>query len=175
MKKTYRLIIDYMVEINEKVQADGEYSREIIERTQHIMNAFFLVPEVLNEFIKERIHYCFFNTDAYNNELVECMRIKKDTGYMHVLSQHLPSGTVPYFQALFCHAKDCTTPYDDLDDGFDLVVDQFPRPTPVHASFKEIKHANGFSHEERVNFPGLEECKLVQSIIEFLQQRVKCA
>ena len=52
MKKTYRLTIDYMMEINEKVKVDGECSRELLEKTQHIINAFLLAPDVLDEFIK---------------------------------------------------------------------------------------------------------------------------
>jgi hypothetical protein len=164
-----------MIEINEKVKADGEYSRGLVEKTQHIMNAFFLAPEVLLEFIKERLYFCFFNPGAFNHDMAECIRLKKEAEYMPSLSGHLPSGTVPYFQDLFCHDENDSTTNEDLDKGLDLLVDQFSRPIPIHASLKEIGDTIGINLDEKMNCPGLENCKLVQSIIEFLHQGVRCA
>ena len=175
MKKTYRLTIDYMIEINEKVQADGEYSRELLEKTQHIMDAFFRSPDVLDEFVKERIYFCFFNSDAYNKDLAQCIRLKDVAEYIPGLSRHLPSGIVPYLMDLFCHEENNSTTGKDLDEGLDLLVDQFRRPIPTNASFEDISDTIDINHDDKVNFPGLENCKLVQSIIEFLHQRVKCA
>jgi hypothetical protein len=171
MKKTYRLTIDYEIEINEKVQADGEYSRELIEKTQHIMNAFFLVPEALHEFNKDRVYEFFFNHDFGNNDLGELLGRKAEDEYMKPLIMHLPANTIPYFQALFCNNS--TEKYSD--EGMDLFRDQFSVPLPLNASFKEIGDINVLDIDEKENCLGLENCKLVQSIIEFLHQGVKCA
>jgi hypothetical protein len=175
MKKTYRLTIDYMIEIDEKVQADGEYSRELLEKTQHVMDAFFRSPDVLHEFIKERSYFYFFNAGGYNKDLDHCTRLKNLAEYMPGLSRHLPSGTVPYLMALFCHEEDKSTSDEDIDEGLDLLVDQFSVPIPLHASFKEIEDTDCLSLDKKMNCQGLENCKLVQSIIEFLHQGAKCA
>jgi hypothetical protein len=175
MKKTYRLTIDYMMEINEKVKVDGECSRELLEKTQHIMNAFFLVPDVLDEFIKERLYYCYFNTESANKDLAELIRLKKEAEYMPDLCRQLPAGTVPYFQDLFCHVENNSTDDEDLDEGLDLLVVQFSRPIPLSASFKEIEDIDCLSLDKGMNCPGLENCKLVQGIIEFLHQGARCA
>jgi hypothetical protein len=176
MKKTYRLTIDYMIEINEKVQADGENSRELIEKTQHILNAFFLASEVLHEFNKYRFYEGFLDVDPWNNDLGELLGIKDQHEYMKPLTMHLPSNTIPYFQALFCNTDRNISIEEYSDEGMNLFRDQFSAPIPLNASFKEIGGINVLDIDEKVNCPpGLENCKLVQSIIEFLHQGVKCA
>ena len=172
MVKNYRITIDYMIEINEKVQADGEYSRELIEKTQHILNAFFLAPEVLNEFNKDRFYEGFLDIDPWSNDLGELLEIKDQHEYMKSLIMHLPANTVPYFQALFCN----NSIEDYSDQGMNLCTDQFKNPIPIGASFKEIGDMDVLNIDEQVNCPPcLKNCQPVQSIIEFLQQRVKCA
>ena len=175
MKKTYRLTIDYMIEINEKVKADGEYSRELVEKTQHIMDAFFRSPVVLLEFNKYRFYEGFLDVDPWNNDLGELLGIKDQDEYMKPLTMHLPSNTIPYFQALFCNTDRNNSIEEYSDEGMNLFRDQFSRPIPVHGSFKEIKDTNSINTDEKVNCQGLENCKLVQSIIEFLHQGVRCA
>lgn len=176
MKKTYRLTIDYEIEINEKVQADGEYSRELIVKTQHILNAFFLAPEALREFNKDRFYEGFLDVDPWNNDLGELLGIKDQHEYMKPLIMHLPSNTIPYFQVLFCNADRNISSEECSDEGMNLFRDQLSVPIPIHASFKEIEDINVLDIDEKANCPpGLENCKLVQSIIEFLDKRVKCA
>jgi len=175
MKKTYRLTIDYMIEIDEKVQADGEYSRELLEKTQHIMNAFFLAPEVLLEFNKDRFYEGFLDVDPWNNDLGELLDIKDQHEYMNTLTIHLPSNTIPYFQALLCNTDRNISIEEYSDEGMNLFRDQFSVPIPLHASFKEIEDTDCLSLDKKMNCQGLENCKLVQSIIEFLHQGVKCA
>lgn len=172
MKKTYRLTIDYMIEVNEKVEADGENSRELIEKTQHIMNAFFLVPEALDEYNKDRFYEGFLDEDPWYNDLGELLGIKDQDEYIKLLITHLPANTIPYFQALF--GNNSTEEYSD--EGIDLLGDQFSDPVPLNASFKEVGDINVLNIDEQANCPpGLGNCKLVQSIIEFLNQRIKCA
>lgn len=172
MKKTYRITIDYEIEINEKVQADGEYSRELIEKTQHIMDAFFQCPDVLYEFNKYRFYEGFLDVDPWHNDLGELLGIKYKDEYMTPLIMHLPSNTIPYFQVQFCNNS--TEKYSD--EGMDLFRDQFSVPHPLNASFKEIGDINVLDIDEKSNCPaGLENCKLFQSIIAFLHQGVKCA
>jgi hypothetical protein len=175
MKKTYRLTIDYMIEINEKVQVDGEYSRELIEKTRHIMNAFFLAPEVLLEYNKDRFYEGFLDVDPWNNDLGELLGIKEQHEYMKPLIMHLPSNTIPYFQALFGNTDRNIGTEDYSDEGMNLCIDQFGKPIPLHASFKEIEDIDCLSLDKKMNCPGLENCKLVQSIIEFLHQGARCA
>jgi len=141
MKKTYRLTIDYMIEINEKVKADGEYSRELLEKTQHIMNALFLVPGVLLEYNRDRFYEGFLDVDPWENDLGELLGIKDQHEYMKPLIMHLPANTIPYFQALFCNNS--TEEYSD--EGMNLCIGQFGRPIPLHASFKEIEDSDCLS------------------------------
>jgi hypothetical protein len=164
-----------MIEINERVQADGEYSRELLEKTQHIMNAFFLAPEVLLEFNKERFYEGFLDVDPWNNDLGELLDIKDRHEYMKTLIMHLPSNTIPYFQALFCNTGRNISTKEYSDEGMNLFRDQFSRPIPLNASFKEIEDTNCLSLDKKMNCPGLGYCKLLYSIMEFLQQGVKCA
>ena len=124
MKKTYRLTIDYMIEINEKVKADGEYSRELLEKTQHIMNAFFLAQGVLLEFNKDSFYEGFLDVDPWGNDMGELLGIKDQYEYMKTLNMHLPSNARtsrsclhadrPTLQALllpsFRHSSHCHTP-----------------------------------------------------------------
>jgi hypothetical protein len=176
MKKTYRLTIDYEIEINEKVQADGEYSRELIEKTQHILNAFFLVPDVIDEFNKNRLYTGFLDCDPWGNDMGEFLDIKEQEVFMSTLCRHLPPRTVQYFRELFYHVENYSITGKVLDEGLNLLVVQFRKPIPLNASFKEIGDINVLDIDEKANCPpGLENCKLVQSIIEFLHQGVKCA
>ena len=176
MKKTYRLTIDYMIEINEKVQADGEYSRELLEKTQDIINALFQCPDVLYAFIKERTYNYILGSDSSSNDMAEFLDIKGPEVYMRDLCRHLPPGTVPYFQELFLHVKNYSTADEDLDEGLDLLIDQISMPVPHNAAIKEIGDIDVLNIDEKANCPpGLENCKLVQSIIEFLHQGIKCA
>lgn len=175
MKKTYRITIDYMLEINERVQADGEYTRELLEKTQHIMDAFFRSPEVLHEFVKERLYEGFLDVDPWGNDLGELLDIKDQYEYMKTLAMHLPSGTIPYFQALFCNIDGNISSEKYSNEGMNLCIDQFSAPIPLNASFKEIEDTDCLSLDNKMNCPGLENCKLVQSIMEFLHQGVKCA
>ncbi len=174
MKKTYRITIDYEIEINEKVEADGEYSRELVEKTQHIMNAFFLAPEVMLEYNKQRFYEGFLDVDPWNNDLGELLEIKDQYEYMKTLTRHLPANTVPYFQALFCNIEGNPGINEYSDEGMRLWIEQFSKSIPLHASFKEIGDSNGISLVEKKQFPGLENCKLVQSIIEFFHQGARC-
>jgi hypothetical protein len=174
MKKTYRLTIDYEIEINERVEADGEYSQELVEKTQHIMNAFFLCPEILLEYNKDRFYEGFLDVDPWNNDLGELLEIKDQSEYMKALIKHLPANTIPYFQALFSIFEGNSSPAEYSNEGMNLCIDQFSKPIPIHASFKEIGDANGISLVEKKQFPGLENCKLVQSIIEFFNQGARC-
>ena len=176
MKKTYRLTIDYEIEINEKVQADGEYIRELLEKTQHILNELLLSPEVLREFNKYRFYEGFLDVDPWNNDLGELLGIKDKDEYMKPLTMHLPSNTIPYFQVQFCNTGRNISIEKYSDAGMSLFVDQFCAPIPLNASFKEIGDINVLDIDEKANCPqSLENCKLVQSIIEFLHQRVRCA
>jgi hypothetical protein len=175
MKKTYRLTIDYMIEIDEKVQADGEYSRELLEKTQHVMDAFFLAPEVLLEFNKDRFYEGFLDVDPWNNDLGELLGIKDQYEYMKPLIMHLPANTIPFFQALFGNMDKDIGEEEYSDDGMNLFRYQFGKPIPLNASFKEIEDIDCLSLDKKINCPGLENCKLVQSIIEFLHQGARCA
>lgn len=175
MKKTYRLTIDYEIEINEKVQADGEYSRELVEKTQHIMNAFFLVPEVLHEFIKDRFYEGFLDVDPWGNDLGELLEIKDQYEYMKALTRHLPANTVPYFLALFCNFEKSLSIVKYSEEGMGLCIDQFCKPIPLYASFLEIGGAKGIQLDVKKQCPCLQDCKLAQSIIEFLHHGARCA
>jgi hypothetical protein len=175
MKKTYRLTIDYMIEINEKVKADGEYSRELLEKTQHIMNAFFQTPDVLHEYVKDRFYYGFLDCDPWGNDMGEFLDIKEQEEFMRTLTRHLPPGTVPYFQVLFLNDENKSSTGENLDDGLNMLVGQFSRLIPVNASLKEIRDSNGFNLDKKINCSGLENCKLAQRFIEFLLQETRCA
>jgi len=175
MKKTYRLTIDYEIEINEKVKADGEYSLELVEKTQHIMNAFFLCPNVLYDFVKDRLYDFLLYGDPRGHYMAECLDIKDEEVFIRNLSPCLPTGTVPYLLELFSHGGNNSTDDKCLEEGLGLLLAQFSKPIPIQASFKEIGDANGISLVEKKQFPGLENCKLVQSIIEFIHHGARCA
>ena len=175
MKKTYRLTIDYEIEINEKVQAYGEYSRELGVKTQHIINAFFQCPEVLLDFVKNRLFNFLLYGDPKGHYMAESLDIKKEEVFMRNLSRYLPTGTVPYLLELFGYEENNSISNEDLEEGLGLLLEQFSKPIPLHASFKEIRDANGISPVEEKQFPGLENCKLVQSIIELFHQGARFA
>lgn len=175
MKKTYRLTIDYMIEINEKVKADGEYSRELLEKTQHIMNAFLLAPGVLLEYNKDRFYEGFLDVDPWNNDLGELLGIKDQHEYMKPLIKHLPANTIQYFQALFGNTGKEIGGEEYSNEGMNLCLGQFGKPIPLHASFTEIEDIDCLSLDKKINCPGLENCKLARSIIEFLHQGARCA
>lgn len=139
MKKTYRLTIDYMIEINEKVKADGEYSRELLEKTQHIMDAFFRSPQVLHEFIKERLYWGFLDCDVCSNDLGELIGIKDEHEYMPLLSKYLPYETVSYLLGIFCPDKEFPGSNKEEEDGRWLVLSQFGKFAPLNASFKDME------------------------------------
>jgi hypothetical protein len=139
------------------------------------MNAFFLAPEVLHEFVKERFHEGFLDVDPWNNDLGELLDIKDQYEYMNTLTMHIPSNTITYFQALFCNNDRNVSIGEYSDEGMNLCMNQFRKPIPLNASFKEIEDTNCLSLDEKMNCPGLENCKLVHCIIEFLHQGVKCA
>ena len=69
MKKNYRLTIDFKIDINEKVKVpgnmtdNGECTPAILEKSRHVMDAFFKEPGVKHEFIKHRVFYRIHSSD----------------------------------------------------------------------------------------------------------------
>jgi len=104
----------------------------------------------------------------------ELLDIKDEEVHVRTLSRHLPPGTVPYLLDLFCHEKNYSTGDKDLEEGLGLLLAQFCKPIPIHASFKEIGDTNCISLDEKMHYQDLENCKLVQSIMEFFHQGVRC-
>jgi len=159
MKKTYRLTIDYEIEINEKVKADGDYSLELVKKTQHIMNAFFLCPEILLEYNKERFYEGFLDFAPWGIDLGELLEIKDQDEYMKSLTRHLPANTVPYFQALFCDIEGNSSIEAYSNEGMGLCIEQFSKPIPIHASFPMAaqigeKTEPVYQKSERYGYPG---------------------
>ena len=94
MKKIYRLTIDFEVEINEKVKVPGEESEEpgeytpgMLEKTQHIMNAFFMNPVVMHEYIKQRLYWRFLNFDNLEKLMYGLLGVQDEDQLLPLLTK----------------------------------------------------------------------------------------
>ena len=184
MKKNYRLTIDFEIDINEKVKVpgditdNGECTPEILEKTQHIMDAFFKEPRVMDEFIKNRL-YSHIHYNHWTREVMaELLGLKTEEEFLPLLAPHLPPGSVPYLLGVFCGDKNFPVPYEavpyDEDATLnDMVLDQFGDFKLASGSIKEReKEINSILP---VNNSCLGNCILARELRDFLLKEVKYA
>ena len=119
MKKNYRLTIDFEIDIDEKVRVpgeiagNGECTAEMLEKTQHIMDAFFKEPRVMDNFIKNRLNSRILCNEGAQDAMAEVLDLHEEKEFMSLLAPHIPPGTVPYLLGVFCGDKNFTIPYDE--------------------------------------------------------------
>lgn len=153
MKKTYRITIDYMIEINEKVKTPGdkEYNPELLEKIQHIMDAFFLSGDELFEFVKNRIYWGFLNSDMSENDLCELIELLNEDDFMPALSRHLPPETVPFLLGIYQCNSDFPGTIKENEDAIWLLLCQFGAFEPIRASIEEIVPYTLFDPDKKIN------------------------
>ena len=143
MIKTYRLTLDYEIEINDLVvvpKEEGVYTFEMREKTQFILDALQRHPDVLNEEIKHRIFWGFLDSDASGNDLREIIDLQDEEEIMSRLIQDIPASAMPYYLAIFCGNEEFQkTISNEMDcDGRHLFISQIGRFVPLRGSFEEI-------------------------------------
>jgi hypothetical protein len=140
MKKRYRVIIDYEVDINEKVRVpDSEEIRaENLEKMKEIIDAFIDHPDIMNEYHKLRFFECVMVPDV-SADMGELFQVKTFDAIMNSLGQHLPRETASYLISLFCcsSGNEYEGTDEDLSIEFDLILSLLGELVPFRASFKE--------------------------------------
>lgn len=177
MRKMYRLTIDYMYEINEKVKSPGdkEYMPELLDKTQQIMDAFFLSEDELFEFVKNRLYYGFLYWNESEHNLDELIGLKDEAEFMPFLSRHLPSETLPYLLGIYQLNSDFPGTDEQEEDARGLVLDQFGKFDPVKASVEEIGPYNQLGLDKKIACTDIKNCRLIRCIIDALNQEFRCA
>jgi len=143
MKKNYRLTIDFEIDINEKVKVPGnmadkgECTPAILEKTQHVMDAFFKEPGVMHEFIKNRLFSRILCSDHSQEEMVEVLGLQAEEELISLLAPHLPPGAVPYLLGVFLGDKNFPCTDDDDAALNNMVLYQFGDFTIAGVSLKE--------------------------------------
>jgi len=156
MKKTYRLTLDYEIEINDRVvvpEEEGAYTFEMREKTQFILDALQRHPDVLHETIKHRIYWSFLDCDAGNNDLRDIIGLKDEIEINSRLVPDIPVSAMQYYLAIFCGNEEFqeVIPEEVDCDGRWLFVSQFGDFVPLRGSFEEIGHKEIIPQKEERN------------------------
>jgi hypothetical protein len=140
MKKKYCMIIDYEVEIDEKIGVPGEEIRpENRDKLQQIIDAFLANPDQLSEFIKYRLYPDYSYSDTPGCNFVDVLQVMRADEICNSLSHHLQPETAAYFFSLLSPSGVYTGADEDYEKELTLLLSHFEKIIPLRASFKEIK------------------------------------
>ena len=174
MKKNYRLTIDFEIDINEKIKVpgnmedNGECTPEILEKTQHIMDAFFKGPRIMFEFIKNRFFERILCNEYSKDEIAEVLGLHTDEELISLLVPHLPPGAVSYLLGIFLGDKNFSCKDDDDAALNAMLLYQFGDFTPVRGSIiEQEKDCNSIMP---VSEPCLGNCILARKLKDFFLQ-----
>ncbi|UCH97683.1 MAG: hypothetical protein JSV88_12765 [Candidatus Aminicenantes bacterium] len=163
MKKTYRLTIDYMFDIKEKIRASGddqgEISQEKLDKLQQIIDTFLTNPEILKEYQKCRVYEGTCLPYSFSVEIGELIKVKKFDEIMESLVQKVPSEIESYYKSLFCETYPYMGSNDDFDNEFSLIYCHLTDVKVVNACFQEIEK------ESKIELKEGSENKILQGVI----------
>lgn len=184
MKKIYRLTIDFETEINEKVKVPGKeiedpgkYTPEMLEKTQHIMNAFFMNPGIMHEYIKFRLYWAFRDFDQLEKPVYGLLGVQDEYQLLPLLNKDIPTRTVPYFTGLLS-LNNTNFPGTDKEEEIarGLFYNQFWGFNPFRGSIVDIGDEVGDNHSIiPINNRCLGDCILAQQLRDFFSKEVKYA
>ena len=184
MKKIYRLTIDFEIEINEKVKVPGEESEDpgeyppgMLEKTQHIMNAFFMNPGILHEYIKFRLYWRFLAFNHLEKLLHGLLGVQDEDQLLPLLTKDIPIRTVPYFTG-FCGLNNIDFPGTDTEEEMakEFFYSQFWGFNPFRGSLVDIGDEVGDNHAIiPINNRCLGDCMLARQLRDFFSKEVKYA
>jgi hypothetical protein len=141
MVKNYRLAIDFTINIDEEIKAQGNFNvrKQFIDNYPLIINYFQSNPEVLREFLKMR--FCEFYLDSCKaKEFIKLLKVKNIQEIFIPMLSNLP------FYATFCilrlfYTSKMDINEDDIkktEDELALFLEQFYQIHFTQTSFEEI-------------------------------------
>ena len=141
MIKNYRFVIDFTINIDEEIKAQGKFDvrRQFIDNYPVIINHFQSNPEVLREFLKMRFSESYL--DSFKaKEFIKLLNVKNVQEIFLPILSGLPVDAAVCLLRLFYNEK-MDGDEDDVDkteDELGLFLEQFYRIHFTLASFEEI-------------------------------------
>jgi len=167
MKKTYRVTVDYELDFNKQVKLPEEpakISREMVEKTQHIIDAVLSQPQVMLELVKHRLYWGFLESSPNYEKMEEAIELKEEAEVMSLLIPEIPSDTIPYFSSIFCNSTEYSVSDEEYSEGLGLFLSQFAAFNIIDASIKDIGETD--LPKERRNC--VHNCPLIRIIRNFI-------
>jgi len=141
MVKNYRLAIDFTINIDEEIKAQGKFNvrKQFIDNYPLIINYFKSNPDVLREFLKTR--FCEFYLDSY--KAIEFVKLLEVKDFQEVF---LPMLSNLSFDASLCLLRIFYNDKMDIHEGdikktedeLALFLEQFYQIHFTQTSFEEI-------------------------------------
>jgi hypothetical protein len=164
MVKNYRLVIDFTINIDEEIKAQGNYNvrKQFIDNYPLIINHFQSNPDVLREFIKMRFYDLYL---CYNipDDVVQLLKVKNIQEIFLPMLSDLPFDAAFCLLRIFYNVK-MDIHEDDIEkteDELALFLEQFYQIHFTQTSFEEIG--------ECIN-PGQDKNKEIAAINQTLQE-----
>lgn len=141
MIKNYRFVIDFTINIDEEIKAQGKFDvrKQFIDNYPVIINHFQSNPEVLREFLKMRFCESYLD-DSKAKEFIKLLKVKNVQEIFLPILSGLPVDAAVCLLRLFYNEK-MDGDEDDVDkteDELGLFLEQFYRIHFTLASFEEI-------------------------------------
>ncbi|MGD2093034.1 MAG: hypothetical protein PVH61_43130 [Candidatus Aminicenantes bacterium] len=141
MVKHYRLAIDFTINIDEEIKAQGNYNvrQQFIDSYPLIINHFQSNPEVLREFLKFR--FCEFYLDSYKaRDFIKLLKVKNIQEIVLPMLSNLPSDAALCVLRIFYNGKMDIHEEDieKTEDELALFLKQFYQIDFTQTSFEEI-------------------------------------